>query len=68
MIRMSTSEPSPELVASTVNALIYHHGVDVPSDELMFWLMRCGRGASDENKRFLQGLVDIITEGRDALR
>jgi hypothetical protein len=67
MIRMSIGEPSPELVASVVNALVHHHAVEIPADELMFRLMRSGRNASDENKRWLQDLIDEITRRRDAL-
>jgi hypothetical protein len=68
MIRMSTGEPSPELVASVVNALLHHHAVATSTDELMFRLMRSGRGASEENKLWMQGLIDEITRKRDALR
>jgi hypothetical protein len=68
MIGMSTGEPSPELVASVVNALVHHHAVGTSADKLMFRLMRSGRGANEENKRWLEELIDKITRNRDALR
>jgi hypothetical protein len=68
MIRMSTGEPSPELVASVVNALVHHHAVATSTDKLMFRLMRSGRGASEENELWMQGVIDEITRKRDALR
>ena len=67
MIKMSIGEPSPELVASVVNALVHHHAVEIPTDELMFRLMRSNRLANDEHKRWMQELIADVTRRRDAV-
>jgi hypothetical protein len=68
MIRWSTGEPSPELLATVANALVHHHGRTITDDELVFKLMRCGRTADEKQKEWLNDLIADLTKERDAIR
>jgi|GEM_PF-4239996 len=68
IIRWSAGEPSPELLATVANALVHHHGRTFPGDELLFRLMRCGRAATAEDKKWVEMLIADLTAERDAIR
>jgi hypothetical protein len=67
MIRWSPVEPSAELLATVVNALVHHHGRTFPDDELVLRLMKCDRTSTDERKKWVEGLIADITAERDSL-
>jgi cobalamin biosynthesis protein CobD/CbiB len=69
-IRWSVGEPSSELTATVVNALVHQHHIwtENTADGLAFRLQRCNRlSGKEENHVWIEGLIKELSARRDAI-